>query len=271
VTEQRPIKPESDSGFVLLAPQPTLPAARTLVCFHYAGGSAQAFYPWRAECASRCTLVAAELPGRGRRPRAPLIGSIVEAAEGFALSYARMPRTEVVFFGHSLGALVAFETVRAIERMRLPGPERLIVSCRAAPGSGQSLASLPDLSDAALVKYLENLEGTPEAVLKSEALMKFALPVLRADLKLIYDYKFSPTPKLNIPIDVIGTIEDKWAPIEVLLEWRRVTHAEFCLRMIPGGHFAPISSPSLILDLLGSDRGGAKVGARRTSLSAPLC
>lgn len=263
MTDQRAISPSANAAFVVLASNPA--AERTLVCFHYAGGSAQAFYRWRAACGRAYTLVAGELPGRGRRQKEPFIGSIEEAANAFAQSCTRLPQTEVVFYGHSLGALVAFETARALNRMGRPGPRRLIVSCRAAPGSAQSLASLPNLSDAALVQYLQDLKGTPETVLRNEALMRMALPVLRADLKLIYDYRYSPAPELEIPIDVIGTVEDRWAPIEVLLEWRKVTRARFGLRMISGGHFAPVSSPSAVLDILDRDRGWM-----RTERTRPL-
>lgn len=255
MTDQSAFRQSGETGYVVLAPNPT--GALTLACFHYAGGSAQTFFSWRKECSKCCELVTLELPGRGRRQKMPFVNSIVEAAQQFALAFRRQGQRDLVFYGHSLGALLAFETARVLKAEGGPIPSRLIVSSRAAPGSPQSTASLPKLSDADLLRYLEALQGTPRAVLENTALMKLMLPVLRADLQLVYDYQLGAGPRLDIPVDVIGALDDALAPIECLLEWRVLTNAEFRLRMIPGGHFAPVSSPDEVLRILDEHRSSA--------------
>lgn len=249
MTDQSTISAKPRGGLVILSSPPSL--APPFICFHHAGGSAQTFRSWRDACASRYTLMALELPGRGRRLGEPFVRSIREAAAHFARDLAQLELGDAVFFGHSLGAMLAYETVRVLQEAGRVAPIRLVVSSRSAPGSSQWLASLPNLSDHALMRYLAALDGTPNSVLQNTALMKVALPILRADLQLIYGYEFHPAPRLSIPVDVIGAIEDHSAPIECLMEWRSVTTGSFGLRMIPGGHFAPVHTPAAIVELVG--------------------
>lgn len=258
------------AGYVVLGPSPA--SSTVLVCFHFAGGSAQSFYSWRTACKGRCELAAAELPGRGRRQRAPFVASIAEAAEQLASAYLPFARRKTVFYGHSLGALLAFETARLLRQRGLEGPSCLIVSSRAAPGSSLTRVGLPKLSDADLRHYLGEIQGTPKVLLDNAALMEFAIPSLRSDLGLIYDYAFKPGPLLDIPIDVIGGVNDKWAPLESLLGWRALTRASFRLRMIAGGHFAATSAPDLILEtmetylgMITNDSASDRAGSARSS------
>jgi len=247
VTSSAEASRSDHAGFVVLGPSPA--SSSVLVCFHYAGGSAQSFYAWRTACEGRCELISAELPGRGRRQRAPFVTSIREAAEQLALAYFPMTSRRSVFYGHSLGALLAFETARLLQQRGLAGPSCLIVSSRAAPGSSLTRMGLPKLSDADLRHYLGEIQGTSKVLLDNAALMAFAIPPLRSDLELIYDYALEPGPILDIPIEVIGGVDDKWAPLEALLGWRSLTNAAFRLRMIAGGHFAATSSRPLVARL----------------------
>lgn len=240
---------DGKAGYVALACTPS--ASRRIVCFHYAGGSAQAFFPWRASLPSDVDLMAIELPGRGRHQNLPFAESIASVADELAAAYASLSLKTTVFYGHSLGALVAYETARRLRQRGVRELRQLIVSSRAAPGSQQFTASLPPLADHHLHAYLKNLNGTPKSILDNPEMMRLVLPVLRADLKLVYEYEPSPGPVLDIPIEVIGATADEWAPIECLLEWRRLTTAKFKLHMIEGGHFAPVASPSLIAEILG--------------------
>jgi surfactin synthase thioesterase subunit len=248
VAPQMAIRPGRAPGYVVLAQDPS--ADRVLVCFHYAGGSAQTFHSWRKRLPQRYALLSVELPGRGRRQGAPFAESIQEVAEQLASDFSEIARQPTVFYGHSLGALVAYETARSLRRRSLPEPKLLIASCRAAPGSAALTDSLPALSDADLRRYLEALRGTPKAILENRALMDFTIPILRADLELIYGYRHVASPRLVIPIEVIGAVDDRWAPLECLLEWRSITDGDFRLRMLPGGHFAPLASPETVLQAI---------------------
>lgn len=221
-----------------------------LVCFHFAGGSAQSFLSWREKAAKTCELLAAELPGRGRRYSERFLTSIPEAAETFADAYEKLPVKPSAFYGHSLGALLAYETARILVERGAEGPCKLIISSRSSPIAFPVSIGLPELSDTSLMKYLRNLQGTSTSILENKMLMDMMLPIIRADLEIIYDYKCANLPVLTIPIEVIGAIDDHHCPFESLLDWRQITNGSFRLQMIEGGHFAPIAKPEITLESL---------------------
>lgn len=245
---KKDIAPARGADFVPLLKAPQ--SNTRLVCFHFAGGSAQSFLSWRQPSSDICELVAAELPGRSRRYNESFTPSIMHAAERFADTYQKMETKRCVFYGHSLGALLAYETARVLAMRGMRGPHRLVVSSRSAPGSFPSSTGLPQLSNASLLKYLRDLQGTKESILENKMLMDMMLPIIRADLEIIYEYQHRSRPVLDIPIDVIGAIEDRHCPFELLLAWRNVTRGEFNLHMIPGGHFAPIAHPDIVLQVV---------------------
>ncbi|MCS5516151.1 alpha/beta fold hydrolase [Pseudomonas qingdaonensis] len=86
----------------------------SLLCFHCAGGSAQSFFAWKQAAAGVCELYAVELPGRSRRLREPFAHSVTEVAAAFAEQCQALPDKPLVLFGHSLGALLAYETAQVL-------------------------------------------------------------------------------------------------------------------------------------------------------------
>lgn len=221
-----------------------------LMCFHFAGGSSQSFYPWKQTFKGVLDLYAFELPGRNRRYKEAFAPSILEAAENFATAYVNFGIEKSVFYGHSLGAILAYETVRILHRRGFEGPDRIIISSRSGPVNFPVCIGLPELSDVAIRKYLHDLQGTKSEVLKNPLLMEMIIPIIKADLEIIYGYHHQKLPLLDIPIDVIGGIDDKHCPFESLIDWKRTTTNNFNLQMIPGGHFAPIAHPNIILELI---------------------
>lgn len=230
------------------------PASKiVLVCFHFAGGSAQSFLPWKRFCTGVCDLVVAELPGRGRRYGESFFSSMTEAAANFADAYGELSNKHCVFFGHSLGALLAFETARELSARGIASPRRLLVSARAGPDWYPASVGLPELTDTALMKYLRELRGTPQAVLENSGFMQMMMPIIRADLELIYRYEHSPGASLSIPVDVIGAIKDEFVSFESLLRWREATTGDFRLQMVEGGHFTLLAKPDNVYDILNEE------------------
>lgn len=250
MTLPSPPSPQANTSldFVPIRQHPTSRAA--LVCFHFAGGSAQTFYRWREQVDGECDVFAVELPGRGRRTREPFATHVQELARHLAQRCTLLPDKPWIFFGHSLGALLAYETVRALAALNLPVPCHLFVSARQCPDWLPVCSGLPALDDRALHDYLASLDGTPDEVLASKEMMGLIIPTLRADLQLIYQHQHSPGPALDIPIDAIGAIDDDYVRYESLLGWQRSTRLEFRLRMIEGGHFALMDQPGPLFELV---------------------
>jgi medium-chain acyl-[acyl-carrier-protein] hydrolase len=154
------------------------------------------------------------------------------------------------FFGHSLGAIVAFEVARELRRRGERQPVHLFLSAHGPgflPSAHGPLHVLPDRDFAAAVS---RFGGIPEAFLRNQELLEIILPVLRADFELYETHTYVPEPPLGVPVTAIGGLQDPSFTSDDLSEWQQETAAGFSLRMLPGGHFYLNESSHLLSFLI---------------------
>lgn len=191
--------------------------------FHHAGGSASS-YRLGKHFPADVEVCPVQLPGRENRFAESLLTSLGPVVDELV---AAIPTDlPFVFFGHSMGALVAYEVAR-----RLP-PAHLYVSAHRAPHLPDT-TPLRQLDDDALVARL--VETVP--VLADPDLREIFLPILRADLTLCETYRFTPGDPLPCPVTAFGGVEDDLVTEAELAAWRSHTSAAFAVRLFPGGHF----------------------------------
>lgn len=208
-------------------------------CFPHAGAGASAlpFRDWAPLLPPDVELVVVELPGRGRRFREPLLWSMPQVIDSLSASFEKVQlSTPFVFFGHSLGALIAFELARWLQSGGKPRPEFLIVSGRRAPHFPET-ERLSDLPEAEFLQSLRNYEGTPSQFFDNPELMTLLAAILRADFRLAEDYRCEPGPPLHVPMAALGGLGDERESHAGLLRWQDHGSAAFDCRMFPGGHF----------------------------------
>lgn len=215
-----------------------LPTARLrLFCLPYAGGGSAIYSRWQADFPVDVEVCAVELPGRRTRLREPLIrraGPLVEAiARGVA------PHLDLPFavFGHSMGAVLAFELARHLRRAALPVPRALYLSGAPAPHLRATRPPLWNLPDPAFLAALRRYGGTPESVLAEPALMAHFLPLLRADFEVLDTYVYEPGAPLDRPVAVFGGERDPHATLPQLTAWGDLVAHPVPVRLFPGGHF----------------------------------
>lgn len=210
------------------------PVAR-LVCFPHAGGSASFFYPVSDAMASSVEVLALQYPGRqDRLAEEPLTSVRDFAAHAFE---ALRPWSDLplVFFGHSMGATIAFETARLFERAGTP-LLGLFVSGRRGP------ATLRDervhlLPDDGLVAEVMRLNGTDPELLRDTEILRMILPAIRNDYRAIETYRYRPARRLRCPITaMVGDADPRATPDEVRT-WQEQTNGSFDLQVFTGGHF----------------------------------
>ena len=207
-----------------------------LFAFPHAGGGASAFSSWRIAnpAVSVCPV---RLPGRESRSTeapfermAPLAAALRSAIE----PYLDAP---YAFFGHSMGAAVAFEVARRLREARLPLPRILIASGARAPQFRLGHRPPPDPDEAAFLAELRSLEGIPAEALDDPVLLYAILPALRADAALYRRYVYTACDPFEFPIRAYGGLEDANVGGEHLEAWSRRTSSTFAARTFPGGHF----------------------------------
>ncbi|MFD2415752.1 thioesterase II family protein [Amycolatopsis pigmentata] len=208
----------------------------TLLCFPHAGGSASFFAPLAHALAPDVTVLAAQYPGRQDRVAEPCLDAIGPLTDLMYHATRAMAPRPLVLFGHSMGAIVAYEVARRLELDGGPQPTRLIVSARGAPGRRRNGRPRWDKDDE-LFEEMRSLGGTDVGVLDDPDLTELLLPMIRADFKAHEEYRPVPGATVSVPITAFLGEEDPTTSVEDVREWDRHTPSGFDLRLFRGGHF----------------------------------
>jgi surfactin synthase thioesterase subunit len=227
-----------------------------LFCFPYAGAGASVFRDWTGGLAAHLTVHPVQLPGREERIGEAPVDRLTPLVQTLCDEMAPSATGPYALFGHSLGALIAFETAREMRRRGHPEPVHLFVSGHGAPQRGVTSERISHLPEAALKERLRRFGGTPEAVLDHPELMALFLPIIRADFAVTETYRYREEPPLAAPITAFGGERDAQAPVETMGGWRRQTRDRFTLHEVPGDHFFVHSHRDLIWDRIRRDLKG---------------
>jgi medium-chain acyl-[acyl-carrier-protein] hydrolase len=208
-----------------------------LFCFPYAGGGASVYREWHKLFPKEIEVCAVQLPGRESRGLEAPIHSLDQLVHSIADEIQPLLNMPYVFFGHSMGALIAFETARHISRKNKRTPDHLFVSGRSAPHLTHRYRKLHLLPDDELKDELKLLNGTPDAVLQNKELMDLILPRLRADFEVCETYRYTADKPINCPITAYGGKDDLAVSFESLAAWSEHTSHHADLKMFEGDHF----------------------------------
>jgi len=221
---------------------PSRPAARLrLLCFPYAGGGTSIYRSWGAQLPPYIELCAVRLPGREGRFAEPPLRRMDQLLEQLVAGVLPYLDRGFALFGHSLGALVAFELARALRREGLPTPAHVFVSGRRAPQLPDTREpgepALHTLPDAELIGELRQLGRHPFDAEATPELLDLMLPTVRADLELAETYEYQDDLPLACPITAFGGHNDEAVTEDSIAAWRAHTRHRFALNMLPGDHF----------------------------------
>lgn len=224
-----------DEWFSRARQNPLAPAR--LFCFPHAGGAASAYYGWGAALPG-VEVLAVQLPGREARLReAPITDSKVLIAR---LADAIGPRLDrpYIFFGHSMGALMAYELSLELRRRQCRMPSHLYVSGRRSPTVPDTGSLLHRLPDRELVLELNRrFAGMPSAITEDAELLALFLPIIRADVTLLETHVFTSNPALEVSTSAFGGDTDPGTTPELLAAWQALMARPVSVRNFPGGHF----------------------------------
>ncbi|MFE4575379.1 thioesterase II family protein [Streptomyces chartreusis] len=212
-------------------------APTVLYCFPHAGGAAPYFRSWPLVVPENVAVRALQLPGRQDLRTSTPFRDMTELAEAVASAVTEdADGRPFGLFGHSMGALIAFETARELRRRGLDGPRVLGASACRAPHLPPPL-STAGLSDELLFERVQQLGGMPQEVLDNRELIELSLPALRADFALLNSYRFRPEATLNVPLTVFGGKDDRSVPVDSLTAWQIHSAEPITVRKFVGDHF----------------------------------
>jgi surfactin synthase thioesterase subunit len=225
------------------------PDAPRLLCLHHAGGNGAFYLSWAADLAETCEVWTVNLPGRrGRVLEALVTDPDLLVAELADAAEALLDRP-LAIFGHSMGALLAYEVARELRRRgRVPLSALVVSACRAAHLRTE-LKPVPR-DDAELAGLLRSWGGTPPELLKDEEFLALVLPPFRADLLLCDAYRYRPGTPLDIPMTALAAVDDEVAPVRDVAAWSAYSTRWRGIHVVPGGHFYLVPARRLVLDVV---------------------
>jgi surfactin synthase thioesterase subunit len=232
------------------------PGARVrLVCFPHAGGSASYYFPMSCLAPPWIEVWAVQYPGRQDRRHEPLVPDIADLSEAMCAVFADALDGPFAFFGHSMGATLAFEVAVRLQRRGIR-PLWFFASGRRAPSRRRS-GAIHLLDDAGLLAELRQAGGTDQRVLDDEELLATILPVVRNDYRAIENYAWLPGPALDCPTTVLVGESDPQTTLDEAEAWADHVTGPCDVQVFPGGHFY-LEEKSGVLETITGKLGAAE-------------
>lgn len=232
------------------APNPT--ARLRLFCLPFAGGGASIYRSWARALPSTIEVCPVQLPGRENRIRESPYTDILSLAETLAGQIQLYSQKPFVLYGHSMGALLAFELARILQRQNAPMPLTLFLAAHRAAHLSPRRAPIHALPRDELIRALHRMGGLQEEVAQDQELLDLLLPILRADLTLCDLYGFAPDTQLDCPFQLYAGRDDMEVPPEDMESWSEHSTQSSSLRIFPGGHFFLRSAGDALMQAIGS-------------------
>ncbi|MCX5138304.1 MULTISPECIES: thioesterase II family protein [unclassified Streptomyces] len=226
------------------------PEQATLLCVPFAGAGPSFFHPWRELSAGRWRVTSVELPGRERRILDTPYRNVVEAAKGSIDDIVADlgEGTSTVLFGHSLGAVLAYELAHLLTH-RGVHVERLVVSGSPGPWT-QRERRATGLPDEEFLARVEEFAGFRHEALDHPEMRELILPVLQADCEMHENYVPSTDTPLAVPVCSLRGAWDGLVTAAEARQWQDATTAGFTYAEFPGDHMYLVDHGRDILDTI---------------------
>lgn len=210
------------------------PTGATVV-FPHAGGAATGYRSLALALSGAADTFVMQYPQRAERREEPAAPTVHDLARGLFNAAPWHHVAPLRLFGHSMGAIVAFEFARIAEQHGV-AVHRLWVSAAPAPSIVAALPQLPT-TDADLLADLVDLGGTDPQLLDDEEFVELLMPPARGDYRALNRYACGPDVRIGADIHALGGRQDHRVDLTSLRQWKNHTAAAFNLSLYNGGHF----------------------------------
>ncbi|GAA0484646.1 thioesterase II family protein [Streptomyces stramineus] len=235
-----------------------------LLCLPHAGGSASYYLPFAQSLAPEIEVLAVQYPGRQDRRDERCVTSIDELADQLLRSVGPRLDASTALFGHSMGAVLAFEFARRMEQETGFTCAGIFASGRRAPSCHRH-EGVHRRDDSGILSELADLGGTDPRLFEDEELLRSYLPALRADYRAIETYRGEVNAMVDCSITAMVGETDPRTTLDEAQAWSGHTTGKFTLWSFPGGHFFLDGNHTQVTRLIRSQLLGATTEPRSAS------
>lgn len=205
-------------------------------CFHHAGGTASTYRKWTMK-KGQYNFACVELPGKGTRRKEKFITEFDLILGPLSQSIANVVgKNKFYFFGHSMGAAMAFYTADYLKKQHGIQPAKMVIAGRQAPNEENLTEFKTYMDDDALIAEMGRYQATPKEMLENKDFLSFALPQVRRDYKLNESFIYRKEC-LTVPLILHTATEDFQADADIMRRWEKVTTEEIKIHQFEGDHF----------------------------------
>ncbi|MFI9833539.1 thioesterase II family protein [Streptomyces sp. NPDC051913] len=233
------------------APHPD-PAMR-LFCLPWAGSGALGYGAWRLPADLAAEVWAVQFPGREDRAGETPLRSIASMVDALRVAAEPLLDRPFAFFGHSMGALLAFELARTLRAAGRPAPARLFLSGMRAPDLPSWRPAASVLDDEALLRRLNEIAGPSASALRDRDVLLWLAPAMRADFAACEGYRYRRQSPLSVPTRLLTARDDAEVRVDEVAAWRRHCAAAAPVRVFEGGHLYLLDRRAEVLALIADE------------------
>lgn len=222
-----------------------------LICLPFAGAGASFFNEWQGLHES-IAIHAVQLPGREKRFLEEPHVHVQRAADEVAARLKQESRRDVptVIFGHSLGAVLAFEVTKQVEAAELYPALALVASGSPDPWTQRNSRASDLTDDDAFIAKVAEFSGYAHEALEDPLMRELLLPALRADVRMHEDYRPTNNDSLRVPVLTVRGNDDSLVAREQVERWSKATKSSVRHAELSGGHMYFVDRPRPLLDLI---------------------
>lgn len=233
-----------------------------LFCIPYAGGTAIIYESWKRRLGESIELIPLELKGRGSRGKEKFYNNFDEAVDDLYDKIKSVLKREDCYaiFGHSMGALIAYELTHKLTRNNYKEPMHLFLSGRYPPHIKKSKGMIRSKSDEELIQAISELNPDAKEIYENKKWAGYFLTIIRSDFEMLESYEFTPSrDKLNCKISLLNGNRDIGVGKDEVKEWDRYTNETCTFYEFNGGHFFINYDARKIIEIINSSLELSKV------------
>lgn len=220
-----------------------------LVLLPYAGGSSYSYLQSVYGLKKSTSIYTIDYAGHGKRFREKPQNSFDELLDDVKMQFEKIPKNNLIIFGHSMGALVAAYISEWLHKQDSLCLKKIILSCCVTPDKISTKMNKCK-TDEELFDYLCYERKISRETIDSTEFKNFFWSIIKNDFKIMREFDNKPLSLPDCPLYCIAADEDLDVCYKDVEEWKNYTNTMAQIYRVKGSHFYFEEHPDKFSELL---------------------